>query len=888
MGLLNRRRSVVHGKSFVHSTKQNSVTVATKHNDETIARSNRRRQWNTIVSSLRRTHKGPQQPPPPDMNDEASIINDIWTACKTGDAVSVRQIISENPGLLHEELQGRTPLYCACHGGHYKVAELLLQAGATDDALKTCYQSALNQKIRQLLQQYQAVDMVMGKKVTNSNIDCVTPACSSSSSSSGCFDEQNDMYLHLFDTIESTCSNSDDINDREMPPPTTNVDDPAIDCSDSLLTERVNNHSVPISKIRSATTTTAINTTNQLVPSFLCCRAGSLIDSDAMEDGMWNDEADSNIDTDDTEKASPQSQPDTPVMMSTLTIETSDRRIEVQETLCPAVPSSLTAPSTTSPTIQSRFFKRVALRRPDNGVRTRGKKLETETRPRTIFSGRRTKVDTNDCDINDETIETASNGESEVVLYRNDKCSQQCFLDSERTEGKDDKDNSNVEHNQGSQMRANPENPNEELISNIDTLKVSDSDLDGTSRNIFGVATPVERLLAQSVCLTPRPSTISTSSSLKSFDTFASSDDIKKFLIPIATVPVPLDNADDLENAVIDREESPKGSEVLDNRLTISPLVKRADGTSTSFSGRWNEYFSRSKSSIRSQDILLIHEWKVVQDISDTDLNHDGGAIPKTLKMESISDRDQSIASCSEFSASVNGVQERNGSDFAPTHRTFLESTMDVFGCVPDEADDTFTLQSMSFDNHRDLATLSRTTPPPLSLNGQLSVSEQTLSNVDGNLTSRVDKLIHETSTFQTTKLSIKESSINSTSHEVPELLAAPLPITSTSVPSDTDLNKNSVIYQCAHSYPEIDDDANHLSYTSGTDTTSDDDNDVTSSSQNTENLPEEKEMDWRSTSSGSESFFDDDDEYDDNTFNQRRVDDDEISGPEVTSIFCT
>lgn len=77
---------------------------------------------------------------------------DIWTACKKGDLPYVRQTLRTFPELLHLRLQGRSPLYHACHCGHVKVVKVLLNAGCIDlDG--TCYQSALTKEIRTLLKQ---------------------------------------------------------------------------------------------------------------------------------------------------------------------------------------------------------------------------------------------------------------------------------------------------------------------------------------------------------------------------------------------------------------------------------------------------------------------------------------------------------------------------------------------------------------------------------------------------------------------------------------------------------------------------------------------------------------------------------------------------------------
>lgn len=83
---------------------------------------------------------------------------DIWTACKVGDLTYVKQTAKNFPELLYLQMEGRTPLYHACHCGHIEVVTALLNAGCTDDTLGTCYQSALTQEIRSLLKRYTLSD----------------------------------------------------------------------------------------------------------------------------------------------------------------------------------------------------------------------------------------------------------------------------------------------------------------------------------------------------------------------------------------------------------------------------------------------------------------------------------------------------------------------------------------------------------------------------------------------------------------------------------------------------------------------------------------------------------------------------------------------------------
>jgi hypothetical protein len=142
------------------------------------------------------------------------------------------------------------------------------------------------------------------------------------------------------------------------------------------------------------------------------------------------------------------------------------------------------------------------------------------------------------------------------------------------------------------------------------------------------------------------------------------------------------------------------------------------------------------------------------------------------------------------------------------------------------------------------------------------TVSQTTKSNMDQNhLTSRVDKLIHETSLFTTPKSTTSEVSERSSLLTIPKVVTTMSPLTSMSMSTNS-----------------------HFDYTNGIDTLSDDDNhpngDVTSTSRS---VDEEQDTDhhssYYSTSSG-DSF------YDDHTLNPM-MEDDEISGPEVTSIFC-
>jgi Ankyrin repeats (3 copies) len=96
-----------------------------------------------------------------DAMDESTLFSSgntyLWTACKIGDLQYVRRAVESCPDQLHLELQGRTPLYHACHCGHVAIVQTLLRAGCTDRD-GTSYQSALTPEIRTLLRQYRLVD----------------------------------------------------------------------------------------------------------------------------------------------------------------------------------------------------------------------------------------------------------------------------------------------------------------------------------------------------------------------------------------------------------------------------------------------------------------------------------------------------------------------------------------------------------------------------------------------------------------------------------------------------------------------------------------------------------------------------------------------------------
>ena len=829
-----------------------------------------------------------------------------------GNTVLVRQMVQENPEYLHVEQQGRTPLYYACHGGHYKVVELLLQAGATDDALRTCYQSSLNQKIRQLLQQYRAVDSVLElqRKVAASHLDGPTPTCSSSSSSSsGCCDytedgdesqNKNDMYLHLFDTIEATCSHSEDNNHNNIsssskndtvkstfhrcfpsefesaPPPTSyRTDDPTIDCSDSLLTELANNHSVPVVRHRS-TTTSKIQPHHPMLPSFMCCREASLIDSDAMEDEMWNHECDSNIDgTEDGVATHSNTTP--PTMMSTLTIETTARKIEVQETMYH--PQNVLNSTTSSSTLKDRILQRITLRRKNHVNNTTSKqsidykeipKEHTKSsvmvpllRPRSsvIFGGRRkmnpvddTVTDGENSDNHNEIIETSTNGESEVVL---------CNTASDRNVTVSDNDLIDILSPVLDNLEPNTEEDAIEMSTFVldDNAKIHDDTM--TTGTISGVATTVELSLVQAAALqlSQQPSTYSTNS-FWSYDTYTSTDDIKKVMIPIITVPVPFDNSSDTEKLL-------------------------ANGISPSVSGKWTNSFSGSRSHVSlPQDQLHIRDGENENtDISIAENNDNQRTIKESSRTDFNSKADTSTVVNGEITSSIVEQHDQiplqrtvhrsstfidtTGQRLPGTPRSFLDSTMEAFGCLPDDADDTFTLQSMSFDNQ--IQSMDRhTSILSESSDSKPTFSEQSQSKLDRNLTSRVNKLIYATSPSLAPNSIDSERSGRSSVLIVPQIVTTPSPLTSKST--------------CSNSHQNY---SNHCH--NGTDAVSvtDDDCDATSTSQSVDEHGRDHHHHHSiySTSSCDDSFYDDHDD-DDNTLDQM-MEDDEISSPDVTSIFC-
>lgn len=101
-----------------------------------------------------------------DAMNEATGNTYIWTACKIGDLNYVNQMVQLCPDQLHLQLQGRTPLYHACHCGHVSIVKALLMAGCTDRD-GTCYQSALTPEIRTLLRQYKMIDEQLNGKIGN-------------------------------------------------------------------------------------------------------------------------------------------------------------------------------------------------------------------------------------------------------------------------------------------------------------------------------------------------------------------------------------------------------------------------------------------------------------------------------------------------------------------------------------------------------------------------------------------------------------------------------------------------------------------------------------------------------------------------------------------------
>ena len=349
----------------------------------------------------------------------------------------------------------------------------------------------------------------------------------------------------------------------ESAPPPSSAYDPTIDCSDSLLTERVRNHSEPVIRHRSTTTTTPLLSKiipNQILPSSMCCREASIIDSDAMEDEMWNSEIDSITNAEGGDATfSPQSNT-APPMKSTLTIETSENKIEVQETTSKAYHESIAKSST----LKDRLLHRIAMRRKKDIPTRRNNKIDPQmiveeiimdykvipeenikssvavplllSRQRSIFGGRRNinPVDNlnNDCKESQNTIiETSNNGESENVL---------CCTSTNQND-----------------ITVN-ENSNELVFSSIQVLQklVEDDPIaqssmpnyeptidDSMKRGISGVVT-LSYAQAADFQLSQQPSTCNSTGTLSfwSSDTYTSSNDLNFIWIPIITVRVPFDN----------------------------------------------------------------------------------------------------------------------------------------------------------------------------------------------------------------------------------------------------------------------------------------------------------------------------------------------------------
>ena len=95
---------------------------------------------------------------------------DLWRACASGDFLYVQQTILMFPHLIHLEQQGRTPLYLACHAGHVKIVELLLQAGATDED-GSIFSSSQHPDCRALLQQYRIIEDTLNGSFTQHSVN---------------------------------------------------------------------------------------------------------------------------------------------------------------------------------------------------------------------------------------------------------------------------------------------------------------------------------------------------------------------------------------------------------------------------------------------------------------------------------------------------------------------------------------------------------------------------------------------------------------------------------------------------------------------------------------------------------------------------------------------
>jgi hypothetical protein len=213
--------------------------------------------------------------------------------------------------------------------------------------------------------------------------------------------------------------------------------------------------------------------------------------------------------------------------------------------------------------------------------------------------------------------------------------------------------------------------------------------------------------------------------------------------------------------------------------------------------------------------------------------------------------------------------------------KTFLETTMDVFGCIPDHAVDEFSLHTMSFENplSRDVTTTSITVPGYL--DAKRTIIEQLHGISDRNVKSRVEQLIHETSSFQSPQISTSESRKSRQLHSS-KMISSPSQGSSICAASTTHSHGEEEYYQ-VNDYPShADTETKDEPCITSCDTDDDDNNDSTSTSISHDEFMDINDRSDYSTST-SESFYEDE-----STGSNTYDNDDEVSAPvEVTSMFC-
>jgi hypothetical protein len=429
-----------------------------------------------------------------------------------------------------------------------------------------------------------------------------------------------------------------------------------------------------------------------------------------------------------------------------------------------------------------------------------------------------------ECQNNYNTIiETSVDGESEVVLRSSSGTNVNRNDDSSPIINQELVDNVTPMTEE-----LEPSIQKEEIdTSELSSFPNEEATLDKDSRthDVSGVATLVELSLAQTTAnsafrLSQQPSEYSTNtgtSSLWSYNTYTSSYEIKKVLIPIITVPVSFEDEMKYGNTISSSVPQDDNSVIIESPVTAT-------------------------SNAETHGTIPLH---------------------RTVNRSPL------------------GIQTME-KDVKPATKNFVESTMNLFGCLPENADETLTLHSMSFDKPLDQHTSKESESSDMNPN----MSKKSNINVDRNLTSRVNKLIHETSVLHTPNLLTHDtSSEHSSQHIIPKIVASSSPRSSmsTSIHSDEINTSND------------DNDFNH-----DADDIVDHEGDTTSQSQSADDSLEEQCTDHSHddhsnySSFSSDSFYDDDDDTDVDSFSdsdrldQKMMAADEISAPDdVTAIFC-